>query len=582
MRWVATVGTLLTLAGIAALGPGAVAPAAAPGPAAAVRPSDPGFPLQWGLSNQGQAVFGQPGMPGADVGVLDAWVLTRGAPTVTVAVIDSGVQLDHPDLEGAFWTNPAEAAGRPGRDDDANGYIDDVHGFDFVHRDATLFDPGDGEDHGTHIAGIIAARADNGEGVAGIAPGVKIMVLKVFDGRGETDTPTVIEAIQYARRMGARIVNMSWGARGPVDPALCRVIAQSPMLFVAAAGNEAQDLDVAPFYPASCDAPNLVAVAAADNRGLLPIFSNYGLGSVDVAAPGWSILSTLPTRDEPAGADGEPDTTPRQPGLGRGTYGWMDGTSMATPFVTATAALAASRYPWLTPEQLALQVVATAQPMPGLEGWVTTGAMVSARNAVWAEAVAPPPFRDVTAGMALYDEILRAARLGLAQGYSATHFAPDEPVTRHQFAKLIVGAVERATGRSLPDRPPDGSPAPDFPDVDEHDGNLGPYVLKAAVAGWIQGYPDGTFRPSQPITRIEAAIIVARALGLGEAPNPFADVSGRFAGTAGAVARAGIMKGVPVRGGRYFYPYRPITRAEAAAVALRAHDAHPQGIQAVR
>lgn len=580
LRWTMTVGTLLSLTALAAVGPGRVPPAAAATPAAGLRPSDPGFPLQWGLANEGQAVFGQPGTPGADVGVLDAWILTRGAPTVTVAVIDSGVQLDHPDLEGAFWTNAAEAAGRPGRDDDGNGYVDDVHGFDFVHRDATLFDPADGEEHGTHIAGIIAARADNGEGVAGVAPGVKIMVLKVFDGRGETDTATVIEAIRYARRMGARIVNMSWGAPGPVDPALCRVIAQSPMLFVAAAGNEAQDLDVAPFYPASCEAPNLLAVAAAENRGLLPVFSNYGLEAVDVAAPGWSVLSTLPTRDEPAGTGQEPDPIPRQPGLGRGTYGWMHGTSMATPFVTAAAALAASRYPWLTPEQLAQQVLSTAQPLPGLEGWVGTGAMVSAGNAVWAEAVAPPPFRDVTAGMALYDEILRAARLGLAQGYSATRFAPDEPVTRHQFAKLIVGAVERATRRPLPDRPPDGTPAPDFPDVDERDGNLGPYVLKAAVAGWIQGYPDGTFRPQRPITRQEAAIVVARALGLGEAPNPFVDVAGRFAGTVGAVARAGIMQGVRVRGVRYFYPYRSITRAEAAAVALRAHDAHPQGAAA--
>ncbi|WP_242823271.1 S8 family serine peptidase [Thermaerobacter subterraneus] len=555
-------------------------PASHPGTAAqatyrlAALPDDPGFPLQWGLRNDGQAISGQTGTPGADVGAEAAWVLSRGEG-VRVAVIDTGVQLDHPDLAGAFWTNTAEATGQPGRDDDGNGYVDDVHGYDFVHRDATVFDPADGEEHGTHVAGILAARTGNGEGVAGLAPGVKLMVLKVFDGEGQSDTATVIEAIRYARRMGARIVNMSWGAPGPADSRLCQVIAESPMLFVAAAGNEAQDLDTTPFYPASCDAPNLIAVAAADNRGQLPVFSNYGRQAVDLAAPGWFVLNTVPVRDEPAAA-GLPGPGPLEPGLGRGSYAWLSGTSMATPFVTATAALVASRYPWLTPVQLAQQVLSTVQPLPGLSGWVATGGMVSARGAVWAEAVAPPPFADVSPNMALAAEILRAARLGLAQGYTAERFAPNEPVTRHQFAKLLVGAVERATGEPLPDRPADGSPSPDFPDVDEEDGNLGPYVRKAAVAGFIRGYADGTFRPEQPIQRIEAALMVTRALGLSQdAPNPFADVSGALAGTAGAVARAKIMVGTPSAGGDavYFFPGRSITRAEAAAVALRAHDA---------
>ncbi|WP_243149921.1 S8 family serine peptidase [Thermaerobacter sp. PB12/4term] len=573
----------------------APAPASAPGPApaaafdptdtyalAAYRPAaapdDPGFPLQWGLRNDGQTIAGQPGTPGVDVGAEAAWVLSRGEG-VRIAVIDTGVQLDHPDLQGAFWVNRAEAAGQPGRDDDGNGYVDDLHGYDFTHHDATVFDPADGEEHGTHVAGILAARTGNGEGVAGLAPGARLMVLKVFDGQGQSDTGTVIEAIRYARRMGARIVNMSWGAPGPTDPTLCRVIAESPMLFVAAAGNEAQDLDATPFYPASCDAPNLITVAAADNRGYLPAFSNYGRRSVDLAAPGWFILNTVPGRDEPAAAGLPPGPAPLEPGLGRGSYGWLSGTSMATPFVTATAALVASRYPWLTPVQLAQQVLATVQAFPGLEGWVATGGLVSARGAVWAEAVAPPPFADVTPNMALYAEVLRAARLGLTQGYTVDRFAPGEPVTRHQFAKLLVGAVERATGQPLPDRPADGSPPPDFPDVNEHDGNLGPYVLRAAVAGFIKGYPDGTFRPDQPIKRIEAALMVSRALGLSQdAPSPFADVSGALAGTAGAVARAKIMVGTPAKDGSavYFFPARSITRAEAAAVALRAHDAAVQ------
>ncbi|ADU50815.1 peptidase S8 and S53 subtilisin kexin sedolisin [Thermaerobacter marianensis DSM 12885] len=541
-------------------------------------PDDPGFPLQWGLRNDGQAIAGRPGLPGVDVGAPAAWVLSRGEG-VRVAVIDTGIQIDHPDLQGAFWTNPAEAAGQPGRDDDGNGYVDDVYGYDFVHRDATVFDPADGEEHGTHVAGIIAARPGNGEGVAGLAPGVQIMVLKVFDAKGQSDSLMVAEAIRYARRMGARIVNMSWGAPGPADPVLCQAIAESPMLFVAAAGNEGNDLEVNPFYPASCDAPNLITVAAADNAGQLAVFSNFGQRSVDLAAPGWSILSTVPMTDERGANDPDLHPARREPGLGRGAYGWLSGTSMATPFVTATAALVASRYPWLTPVQLAQQVLATVQRLPTLEGWVATGGLVSARNAVWAEAVAAPPFRDVRPSAALYDEVLRAARLGLAQGYAIDRFGPDEPVTRHQFAKLLVAAVERATGRPLADRPADGSPPPDFPDVNEDDGNLGPYVRKAAAAGFIKGYSDGTFRPQQPIARIEAALMVARALGLGEAPNPFADVSGLLAGTAGAVFGAGIMKGVPVKvaGSQasvlYFYPQRPITRAEAAAVALRAYDA---------
>lgn len=258
----------------------------------------------------------------------------------------------------------------------------------------------------------------------------------------------------------------------------------------------------------------------------------------------------LHDRLEPAGpAARKALVYPAQPGR---LYVYASGTSMAAPHVTAVAALVASRYPAMTAPDIRAHILATGKPVPGLAGRVATPVFPDAAAAVGKGEEEPPggeppgpeppedqppsgpgpeepAFPDVPSSMALAGEIRRAAELGLVRGFPDGRFRPQERVTRHQFAKMMVTAYERALGVALP-----ADPAVDFPDVDEGDGDLGSSVAKAATAGWITGYPDGTFRPTQPITRLQAAVIVARALRLPPEPGqPFADVRGRFAGEVG-------------------------------------------------
>lgn len=253
--------------------------------AAAPAPSDPGFSRQWGFENGG--AYG--GKVDADIDVLRAWDKSTGAGVV-VAVIDTGIDLDHPELVGRLWTNPGEIAGN-GLDDDANGFVDDVHGYDFHARDA---DPSDTDGHGTHVAGVIAAETGNALGVAGVAPGARIMALRSLSTTGG-DTLDSANAIAYAARMGADIVNASWGSPER-DPALESVIRSSGVLVVAAAGNDGADLAVMPFYPASLSADNVVSVGASDRSDGRPAFSNYSKGAVDLAAPGDVVYSTSMSR----------------------------------------------------------------------------------------------------------------------------------------------------------------------------------------------------------------------------------------------------------------------------------------------
>jgi subtilisin family serine protease len=221
-----------------------------------------------------------------------AWDTTRGDEDIVVAVIDTGTDRDHPDLASNMWTNPREICDN-GIDDDGNGYVDDCHGWDFYHRDNTVFDPYDGDEHGTHVSGTIAAVADNGIGVAGVAPNITVMPIK-FLGPGGGYLEDAILSVEYAAANGAHLSNNSWGCWGCFSQALEDAIEAAEMPFVAAAGNWGDDNDVDPFYPASYDLPNVLSVAAVDNAGDLAWFSNYGATSVDVGAPGVDVLSTLP------------------------------------------------------------------------------------------------------------------------------------------------------------------------------------------------------------------------------------------------------------------------------------------------
>jgi subtilisin family serine protease len=260
------------------------------------------------------------------MGVTDAWKTTLGSRDVIVAVVDSGVDYDHQDLRRNIWVNAAEANGSQGVDDDGNGFVDDVHGYNFYASKANGNDEGD---HGTHVAGIIGAQL-NGLGTAGVAPRVKIMPLTFIGPTGSGSTLDAIKAINYAIDNGAQVISNSWGSTGKsmlLGKTLQRAMDKG-ILVVAAAGNAANENDVNPYYPASY--PGVIAVASTDKWDRLSSFSNYGAENVMIAAPGSSIYSTLPS----------------------GAWGQMSGTSMAAPQVSGALALALSMKPEIQAETL--------------------------------------------------------------------------------------------------------------------------------------------------------------------------------------------------------------------------------------
>ncbi|SET60759.1 S8 family serine peptidase [Paenibacillus sp. NFR01] len=261
--------------------------------AAGTLPDDTYFQNQWALLNTGQdpAGFNTPGTPGIDIKATDAWSITRGSSDLTVAVIDTGVAIDHPDLAGSLWTNAKDFPGN-GLDDDHNGYADDVHGWNFADDSDQLFDAVDGDWHGTAVAGIIAASSNNGIGVSGIAPNVKIMPLKFIKGENGS-VLDLIEAIQYAKDNGAKIANIS-AELYSYSQALKDAIDASNMLVVAPSGNYGVNTDATPAYPAAFDNPGILSVTAVDNTGNLVPGSNIGAESVDVAAPGYEVWTTEP------------------------------------------------------------------------------------------------------------------------------------------------------------------------------------------------------------------------------------------------------------------------------------------------
>jgi subtilisin family serine protease len=261
--------------------------------------------------------------PGTVFDLPGAWELTRGAGVV-VAVIDSGTKIDHPDLAKNIWTNFGEVPGN-GKDDDGNGYVDDVHGVDLTTQRKSQ-NLSDGAGHGTHVAGIIAA-AKNGRGVVGVAPEARIMTVKVLDAHGSGNMGAVADGIDYAAANGARIINLSLGGpfRDKWLAAAVKTAAAANVLIIASAGNEGISIDKQPFYPASFPSPNIVAVAAtAPNSGRsMPDYSNFGKLTVPIAAPGSDVLSTSKS----------------------GAYEYKSGTSMAAPHATGVAALMAAVRP---------------------------------------------------------------------------------------------------------------------------------------------------------------------------------------------------------------------------------------------
>jgi subtilisin family serine protease len=278
-------------------------------------------PLQdslWGMSDE------------SGIGAVSAWGSTTGSSDVVVAVIDTGVDYNHEDLLPNMWINPGEVAAN-GIDDDGNGYIDDVRGINLSVGAVSTSDPMDDNQHGTHVAGTIAAVNNNGLGVRGVSSGVKLLPIKFMDSSGSGRLSDAIAAIDYMvdlkvnRGVNIRVANNSWGGGGysPALEAAIRRANDAGILFVVAAGNSASDIDLFPAYPASYEVPNVVTVAAIDQAQNLASFSNYGAVGVDIAAPGVDITSTLPGQ----------------------RYGALSGTSMAAPHIAGSLALLVSVEP---------------------------------------------------------------------------------------------------------------------------------------------------------------------------------------------------------------------------------------------
>lgn len=327
-------------------------------------PNDPDLPLLWGLL--------QIRAPGA-------WDLTTGSPSVVLASVDTGVDYTHPDLAANMWHNPGEIAGN-GLDDDGNGYTDDVYGMASAPDVSDPSDPMDVQGHGTHTAGTMAGVGDNGTGVTGVAWRARIMALRFFSADGLGATSDAIRCINYAVAMKQRGVNVvainaSWGS-GDASAFLryaIKTAGDAGIVVVASAGNGGDDKigddnDTDPYYPASFDGPNIIAVAASDRTDALTQFSDYGASSVDLAAPGAAIWSTMPTSKTPEG------------------YGFLSGTSMAAPHVTGVIALCAALHPGETAAERIDRVLASADPVESLGGTCVTGGRLDAWGAVDAEA----------------------------------------------------------------------------------------------------------------------------------------------------------------------------------------------------
>ena len=313
-------------------------------------PNDPSFSSQWGMHNTGQTG----GTPDADIDAPEAWDVFTGDPETVVAVVDSGVNYLHPDLAANAWINTGEIAGT-GVDDDSNGYVDDVRGWDFWNNDP---DPMDDYGHGSYCAGIIGAVGNNGIGISGLNWRCKIMPVKFISSGGGATLDGALAAIEYAILNGAKISNHSWislyaqALQDMVDAAQA-----AGHLLVAGSGNFGTDNDITPYYPASCENANVIAVGGVDSSD--NPHGNYGVRSVDLVAPSVNVYSCWTSG-----------------------YRFATGTSAAAPHVAGAATLLLGREPTLTYAQLRQAILRNTRKVPQLKGRVATGGELNVGRAI--------------------------------------------------------------------------------------------------------------------------------------------------------------------------------------------------------
>ncbi|MEW6584915.1 MAG: S8 family serine peptidase [Nitrospirota bacterium] len=342
---------------------------------ASIIPNDTYFANQWSFHNTGDYAYGT---AGADINMPGAWEVTIGSGDLTVAVLDTGIDYSHSELVWNVWRNLGETNCVDGIDNDSNGFIDDCQGWDFISGDS---DPFDDNGHGTHVAGVIGAKGNNSSGIAGIMWLTNMMALKVCDDEGFCDISSIVGAIDYAvfmktnKGVNVRVMNASLGGSGFSTASLEAIERANAagILFVAAAGNGGDDgigdnNDIAPVYPASYNLPNIIAVAATDQDDNRVSFSNFGPTSVDVAAPGTYIFSTVPNWwSEFAGF---------------GVLEFFAGTSMAAPHVTGLAGSLSAYYNHLTYDKIRTMVLRYVDVLPTLNGWIFTGGRINAGRAL--------------------------------------------------------------------------------------------------------------------------------------------------------------------------------------------------------
>lgn len=316
-----------------------------------VVPNDTRFAELWGMDQANDF----------DVNAPEAWNVFTGDPNFLIADFDTGIDYNHSDLANNVWTNPGEIPGN-GIDDDGNGYIDDVHGYDAVNNDG---DPMDDNNHGTHTAGTLGGEGNNANGVAGVNWHCKIVSIKVFNASGNGSDADILEGMQYLAQTGARVSNHSWGGGASQDGsnwpsfyAACKALGEQGHLMVCSAGNSNNNNDVingAANVPASFDLPNIISVAALTSAGARSSFSSYGLTTCDLAAPGSGVLSSIP---------------------GNG-YAFFSGTSMAAPHVTGGAALLWAYHPGLNATDIKARILGNTKPVPAMAGLCVTGGMLN-------------------------------------------------------------------------------------------------------------------------------------------------------------------------------------------------------------
>jgi subtilisin family serine protease len=547
-----------------------------------LRPSaDPRRAEQWwwrNVSQQVRTASGEVrrGRADIDIGAAEAWRASKGRPGVVVAVVDTGLDVGHPDLAPNLWVNP-----RPGS---FPGCSNDRHGCNFSGQGSSgqVYANAIDDAHGTHVAGVIAA-AENGVGTVGVAPRVSLMSVK-FLVRREGRVSDGVRALQYAVASGAHVINASWGVPGRVTDsdlrrcdqrvaiadcslaALERTIRDARIPVVVAAGNNGYHdprsggcVRSEPDYPGSSSAPNVITVTAVDNRGEVPCFANASTSMVDVAAPGVAVLSTTP----------------------QGTYGDLDGTSQAAPMVTGAVALALSATSVRDGAAIADAVRAGARPFghlgdDGRPGGTTRAGLASAPGTLAAlgarglgacpDGAPRAPFRDLDRDDVHTRSVDCLVRHGLVGGFTDGRYRPAQTVTRGQVATFLAGVVRTAQDLDVPTR---GR----FRDLagDVHRDN----IEALAALGIIDGYRDGTYLPGNRVTREQFASLLVRTYEhltsgrIRPAGSSFPDVGGVHERNVNAGVQMGLIQG---RSDGRFGPREGVTRAQLGSLVRRALD----------